>query len=29
VLKEQLGAKLSAELGLSSENQRLRAERRR
>jgi 23S rRNA pseudouridine2605 synthase len=29
VLKDQLGAKLSAELGLSSENQRLRAARRR
>jgi 23S rRNA pseudouridine2605 synthase len=29
VLKDQLGAKLTAELGLSSENQRLRAARRR
>ena len=29
VLKDQLGAKLTQELGLSSENQRLRAARRR
>jgi len=29
VLMDQLGAKLAAELGLSSENQRLRAARRR
>jgi hypothetical protein len=29
VLMDQLGAKLTGELGLSSENQRLRAARRR